>query len=222
MTEEFRIIPDTEGMYSVSNLGRVRNNSTMFILKPFLTPRGYLQVCIGFTSRKDRITVNVHKLVIRAFVPSVDGKPYANHIDGDKTNNKATNLEWCTPSENNQHAVAIGLVSSGEDSYLHVLTEPEVISIINELRLGARNIDLAKRYNVSPPTIDDIRCNRTWRFIEREPIASNGPVRKLTGEDIPVIRKLFDTLRDCDIAPKFGVATATINQIRRGKTWKNY
>ncbi len=222
MTEEFRIIPDTEGMYSVSNLGRIRNNSTQYYLNPFMTARGYLQVSIQFTSRKDRITIDVHKLVIRAFVPKVDGKPWANHIDGSKVNNAATNLEWCTPAENNEHAVKMGLIPSGEGSYLHVLSESEVHTIISCLEKGERNVEIAKRYNVSPNTIDDIRCNRTWRFIERQPILGNGPVKKLSGEDIPTIRGLFSTLRDCDIAPMFGVATATINQIRRGKTWKNY
>lgn len=222
MTEEFRIIPDTEGMYSVSNLGRIRNNSTDFILNPFITARGYLQVSIQFTSRKDRITIDVHKLVIRAFIPRVDGKPWANHIDGNKLNNKSSNLEWCTPTENNEHAVKLGLIASGEGSYMHILLETEVHEIIDALKAGDRNITLAKKYNVAPNTIDDIRCNRTWRFIERQPIIGNGPVKKLTGEDIPVIRSLFGTLRDCDIAPMFGVATATINQIRRGNTWKNY
>ena len=222
MTEIFKIIPDTEGMYSVSNLGRIRNNATAYVLNPFMTDRGYLQVSIQFTSRSDRISISVHKLVARAFVENPNEKPYVNHKDGNKTNNVALNLEWVTPLENNEHAVKSGLIVSGEDSYLHKLTESEVHEIIRLLQEGKRNIELAKRYNVAHSTIDDIRCNRTWRFIERQPILGNGPIKKLCGEDIPVIRSYFDTLRDCDIAPLFGVATATINQIRRGKTWKNY
>jgi hypothetical protein len=160
--------------------------------------------------------------VARAFVENPNEKPYVNHKDGNKTNNVALNLEWVTPLENNEHAVKSGLTVSGEDSYLHKLIESEVHEIIRLLQEGKRNIELAKRYNVAHSTIDDIRCNRTWRFIERLPILGNGPIKKLCGEDIPVIRSYFDTLRDCDIAPLFGVATATINQIRRGKTWKNY
>lgn len=222
MTEIFKIIPDTEGMYSVSNLGRIRNNATAYVLNPFMTDRGYLQVSIQFTSRSDRISISVHKLVARAFVENPNEKPYVNHKDGNKTNNVALNLEWVTPLENNEHAVKSGLIVSGEDSYLHKLIESEVHEIIRLLQEGKRNIELAKRYNVAHSTIDDIRCNRTWRFIERLPILGNGPIKKLCGEDIPVIRSYFDTLRDCDIAPLFGVATATINQIRRGKTWKNY
>lgn len=222
MTEIFKIIPDTEGTYSVSNLGSIRNNCTNYILSPFITDRGYLQVAIQFTSRPSRISINVHRLVARAFVDNAECKPYVNHKDGVKTNNISTNLEWVTPKENNEHAVTLGLIGSGEASYLHILNELEVIDIIAALRNGARNIELARKYKVAHNTIDDIRCNRTWRFIERMPILGNGPIKKLCGEDIPIIRSYFDTMRDCDIAPLFGVATATINQIRRGKTWKNY
>lgn len=223
MTEIYKIVPDTEGMYSISNLGNVRNNTTMYILNPFVTAREYLQVSIQFTSRANRISIDVHKLVIRAFVPNPDCKPYANHKDGVKTNNRADNLEWVTPAENNEHAVKMGLISSGEDSYLHILKENEVLEIICKLKNGSRNIELAREYKVAHNTIDDIRCNRTWRYIERAPIISNGPVKKLSGEMIPTIREMFiDGLRDCDIAKQFGVATATINQIRNGKTWKNY
>lgn len=223
MTEIYKIIPDTEGMYSVSNLGNIRNNTTYYLLNPFLTARGYLQVSIQFTSRANRITIDVHKLVIRAFVPNLHNKPYANHIDGVKTNNRADNLEWVTPLENNEHAVKLGLIASGEDSYLSVLTEKEVLIIIEKLKNGSRNIELANEFNVAHNTIDDIRCNRTWRYLERLPIPGNGPVKKLTGDMIPMIRRMFSNgLRDYDIAKTFGVAPATINQIRHGKTWKNY
>lgn len=222
LTEIFKVIPDTENLYSISNLGNVRNNVTNYILNPFLTDRGYLQVSIGFSSRDKRITVNVHKLVARAFVENPKSLPFVNHIDGVKTNNMASNLEWVTPSENNEHAVKMGLIKSGEDCYLHVLTEKDVLEIIEHLKAGKRNIDLARIYNVAHNTIDDIRCNRTWRYIERSPILGNGPVKKITAEDIPVIRSMIaNGCKDKEISLQFGVAPATINQIRRGNTWKN-
>lgn len=223
MTEQFIIIPDTEAVYSVSNLGRIRNNTTNYILNPFITARGYFQVSMQFTSRDRRITIDVHKLVARAFVENPDCKPYINHIDGIKLNNKASNLEWVTPLENNLHAVKIGLISSGEDSYLAILSEKEVLEIIQKLKSGARNIDLAREYRVAHNTIDDIRCNRTWRYIERDPIESLGPIKKLSAEHIPLIRNLISLKKsNKEIGKRFGVAPATIDQIRKGKTWKNY
>jgi hypothetical protein len=222
MIELYKVIPDTEGMYSVSTFGNVRNNTTGYVLNPFMTDRGYLQVSIQFSSRVSRISVNVHKLVARAFHENPESLPVVNHKDGVKTNNAARNLEWTTYAANNEHAVKMGLIASGEDSYLAKLTEPQVLEIIEKLKGGARNIDLAREFNVAHNTIDDIRCNRTWRFIERAPIAGNGPKKKITLEDIPRIRKGFaDGLRDREIGNWFGVAPATINQIRNGKTWKD-
>lgn len=223
MTETYKVIPDTEGTYSVSDLGNVRNNTTGYTLNPYMTDRGYLQVSINFTSLPNRISVNVHKLVARAFVENHSNLPVVNHIDGIKTNNISANLEWVTYARNNEHAVEMGLIKSGEDSYLSVLKENQVREIIIELEAGARNIDLAKKYNVAHNTIDDIRCNRTWRFIERQPILGQGPVKKLCGENIATIREMFTAgLSNRQISLQFGVAPATIDQIRKGNTWKNY
>ena len=223
MLENYQIIPDTEDKYSVSNFGNIRNNNTDFTLTPFITDRGYLQVCIKFSSRESRVSTNVHRLVALAFVERDDQRSYVNHKDGDKTNNTASNLEWVTPSENNLHAVELGLIKSGEDAYLAKLTEKEVREILNLLEIGERNISLSRKYNVSPNTIDDIRCNRSWRFIKRQPITQNGAVKKLTGEDIPTIRSMsFKGKSNKEIADLFSVAPATIRSILKGNTWRNY
>ncbi|GES79854.1 putative HNH endonuclease [Rhizophagus clarus] len=63
------------------------------------------------TTREKRICCRyfVHRLVALAFCPKEEGKEYVNHIDGNTTNNNASNLEWCTLKENNQHTVRLGL-----------------------------------------------------------------------------------------------------------------
>lgn len=91
--EEFRDIPGYEGMYEVSNLGRVRRNGK--ILKPSKnrTDGGYLQVVLykNGTSK----TFTIHRLVAYAFIPNPQNLPQINHKDEDKTNNAVDNLEWC-------------------------------------------------------------------------------------------------------------------------------
>ena len=89
--EEFRDIPGYEGMYEVSNLGRIRRNGK--ILKPSKSNWGYLKLVLF--KNGTRKTVLVHRLVAYAFIPNPQNLPQINHKDEDKTNNSVDNLEWC-------------------------------------------------------------------------------------------------------------------------------
>lgn len=74
-------------------------------LKPSKNPRGY--EIVNLMVNGNRIGVAVHTLVAATFVPNPEEKPQVNHIDGDKSNNHADNLEWSTESENMLHAVYV-------------------------------------------------------------------------------------------------------------------
>ena len=82
--------------YSVSNIGNVRNDKTGRILKLNKKSNGYLQVMLG----RKTTPLYVHRLVATAFVGNPLKKPQVNHINGDKGDNRAENLEWVTVSEN--------------------------------------------------------------------------------------------------------------------------
>jgi len=123
MEEIWRSVVGYEGLYEVSNCGRVKGVDRIVIMinnkvkinrrvkGSFLTPKktrhGYLGVNLYGPDR--RVSFCVHRLVAMAFVPNPEKKSQVNHIDGDKTNNNEWNLEWNTPSENRKHAYAIGL-----------------------------------------------------------------------------------------------------------------
>lgn len=68
---------------------------------------GYKQVKV--TNSYEPKSVLVHRLVAETFIPKIQGKDFVNHIDGNKLNNHVDNLEWCTASENTQHAIKNGL-----------------------------------------------------------------------------------------------------------------
>lgn len=114
MKEEWRTIKETDGKYSVSNLGNVKRNehytivspsSTAFYgerkLKPYKTAEGYLVVRLQ-TSDKS-VTRKIHRLVAEAFIDNPNNLPCVNHLDENRSNNIITNLAWCTIIDNNNH-----------------------------------------------------------------------------------------------------------------------
>lgn len=87
-----------EGIYEVSNYGRVKNIRTDHVLKPLLKKTGYVAVVLyKNTIRKDWL---IHRLVAIAFISNPKKKEQVNHIDEVKTNNCVDNLEWVSPKEN--------------------------------------------------------------------------------------------------------------------------
>ena len=109
---ENEIWKDVEGFsgYQISNLGRVKSlkNNKESILKPAIKCGGY--VGLHFYKNKKHYNVLVHQLVANAFILNPENKPQVNRIDGNKLNNKVTNLELVTAKENNQHAWDNGLM----------------------------------------------------------------------------------------------------------------
>lgn len=101
MEEIWKDIEGFEGLYQVSNLGRVTRVTTGRILKSGKDKDGYLQVTLCKDSTK--YTKKIHRLVAQAFVSNSENKPEINHIDEDKANNRVNNLEWSTRKENNNH-----------------------------------------------------------------------------------------------------------------------
>jgi hypothetical protein len=167
--------------YSVSDLGRVmrtsprnihwRGTSTRYRAKPFkpsfcrafLNRDGYPQVRIGPAGAQR--TVCVHRLVALTFISNPRGVRFVNHIDGDKTNNRVSNLEWVTRKENAQHSVRMGLqpLKLGEETGNAKLTAPEVLAIRKDPRL-ARIV--AADFGVHTSLIYLIRHRKVWQHLE--------------------------------------------------------
>ena len=103
--EKWKDVQGYEGLYQISNLGRVKRNGT--ILHQSLNTYGYCQVSL--CNNGDIKNHLVHRLVANEFLPNPERHPQVNHIDGNKKNNAVTNLEWCTQAENNNHAIRTGL-----------------------------------------------------------------------------------------------------------------
>ena len=107
--EIWKDIPGYEGLYQVSNLGNVRSlryGNRDEVRELFLKPHtnGYLQVELHKNGKRKMFTV--HRLVAKAFVDGYDEGLMVNHIDENKKNNVATNLEWVSASQNVLHSIS--------------------------------------------------------------------------------------------------------------------
>lgn len=96
--------------YSVSDKGEIRKDTTNYILSQS-KQQDYCHVTLNIKGKQKRM--RVHRLVAEAYIDNPENKPYVNHIDGNRSNNIVSNLEWVTPAENIQHAVNTGLMRSG-------------------------------------------------------------------------------------------------------------
>lgn len=105
--EEWKEIEGYEEQYQISNLGRVRNIQTGVIRKTRTINSGYK--IMKLKGRPNRHRELVHRLVAKAFCEGYAPGLEVNHIDGDRLNNRATNLEWVTTKENIHHNMARGV-----------------------------------------------------------------------------------------------------------------
>jgi hypothetical protein len=144
MKEEWKDIQNYEGLYQVSNLGRVKSfrRSTKlrckdeYILKPFLANNGYAQVTLYNNTKKHKFLV--HRLVACAFIPNPDNLPQINHKDEDRTNNVVENLEWCTAEYNNAYGTAkLRAIDTVSKPIEQVTFDGKVIAVYRSTRIAS-------------------------------------------------------------------------------------
>jgi hypothetical protein len=160
--EKWKDVEGWDGIYSVSDTGKIRNNKTGKLRKFRKEKLGYLSVDLwnrGFMKR-----LKIHRLVALAFIPNMDSKPQVNHKDGNKENNSVENLEWNTAQENSQHAYQTGLSQAitGEKHGRSKLTELEAMFIKSSTE---PNKVLADEFGVSSRLVRKIKNNELWKNI---------------------------------------------------------
>mgnify|MGYP002622098599 CR=1 FL=1 len=167
--EEWRDVEGYEGLYQVSDLGRVRSFHNQYgrILKPIVTSHGYAQVTLAKNgTMRSR---HIHMLVAKAFIPNPENKPQVNHIDGNPMNNRLENLEWVTSQENIRHAYRTGLAKSGADRKNARFTEDQVRYIRRVYKKGDPEFGMAalgKKFGVNIQVIWGVIHHRTYNNVK--------------------------------------------------------
>lgn len=210
--EEWKPIKNYEKDYEVSNLGRVKSKDMLvwggrgyylkkgIILKPGLSGTGYYTVSLRGKTHK------VACLVADAFLIKKSDNDYVNHIDGNKTNDNVSNLEYISPSSNSKHASITGLhIYKGKLSYEQKIE----IAFLHKHGLAYTTIYKNKDYGVSKSAIQRI-CNEYEKYTD-----------SVEFELADAVIRLLDLagLRGVDIAPSYENIVESMRKFYDGKTF---
>lgn len=229
--ETWKDVIGFEGMYLVSNTGKIKNAIKNTILNPGINSGGYPQVGFFDKYQKKYVTIKVHKIVAMAFIPNLNNFPQINHIDGNKQNNCVENLEWCTSSHNNRHRHVLNPdLFKGENSPCSKYSNEQILETYNLAWEGTLSYpQISEKCGVDVREIYLIKYGKQWvsvtkhegdthskRFSGEENRSS-----KLTEKQVLEIYDLaWNTdLTNVEIGKRYNVNRENIRCIKEGITW---
>ena len=165
----WRPIPDFEGLYEVSSDGRIRSVGRRIgavvgrIMKPHSDRDGYQRVEL----RKDhqRIVVRIHRVVAKVFIGECPRDKQVDHVDGIKTNNDYSNLEYVTSIENLRRATVLGLKAKGERNGASHLTKSEIILVRTLSTQGIEGKEISAMTGISTSHVSSIINRKAWKHV---------------------------------------------------------
>jgi hypothetical protein len=173
MRELWKNITGYEGMYKISNFGRVksykkRTGKGVIFLTTFLFSGSTIKYLIVHLSKNNnKKNCAIHRLVAQAFIPNPENKPQVNHLNNNPLNNHVDNLVWGTPSENMRHCVKQNRCNKpkGETHHFHKLKVKEVLTIRSLRKNGSTYRELAETFRVGKRHIVNIVNKTSWEYL---------------------------------------------------------
>lgn len=222
-------IEDFNG-YFVTDDGKIFSTRKTKIPKQLSTKpdkkTGYIFVMFNINGKTYRKTV--HRLVAKAFIANTENKPQVNHIDGDKSNNDISNLEWCTHQENVQHAYDTGLnipIKSAK-TYNAKLTDKTCRELIQLLFDGLSNEEIGEKFNLHSRYVSLIRGKKRWKELWKEfkktpPESSDEKQFKLNKETrLLILDEIVNKTRPLRlIALEYNIDPSVLSLASRRKRW---
>jgi hypothetical protein len=204
-------------VYRVSSIGRVKTNAkgSWVIKSQWLDKDGYPKVGLpknGYSSPS-----SVHRLVGMAFVPNPENKPQINHKKGIKIDNRASQLEWATNSENQKHARKYGLNKLiGETHHKAKLTNKQALEIFKS-PLNCRELSI--RYGIDDTTASYIKSGKLWSSVTNKKYERKK--RRMLSKNKDVLFIFNSDMKGIELAKKFNITTVTVSEIKNGRTWSH-
>lgn len=223
--EVWKDVVGFEGLYKVSNFGRVRAighglRRGCIMADKFNKLDGYMHLSLTKYGVPHHFVT--HRLVAIAFIPNPDNKPTVNHKDFNRCNNRVENLEWMTQKENNRYSSEAGHRNYTEKmrhiAYSRRTVKDEVVKMImSDYNRGLKQSEIADKYNVTRPFVSRVVHGRLRGDVTNLANESQDLRSKLSDADIIDIYKSSQQGESiASLAKRFDVATGYIRQLLAG------
>ena len=226
--QEGEKLKEYEDGYMVTNFGRVYSSKTAKWLKLYVSDHKYN--CYPEFKLNGEITTRVHRCVAKLFVPRTDTtKDQVNHIDGNKSNNHVSNLEWVTQTENQRHAWDTGLhkkteehkqkLSESNRGNNSVLTEEKVVDIFNKFNNGTDQAELATVFQVDRRHISAILSGKYWGYLglkKTREVSPGGSKPKSIGNKEEILAMIKNGSTKKAVQETFSISRHLLNKLLRG------
>jgi hypothetical protein len=194
-------------------------------LKAAINRYGY--AVVSLRKPDGSFTRSVHRAVVETFIGPIPDMMVVNHKNGCKHDNRLSNLEVVTPSQNSKHAVAMGLQRpmSGEKNGQAKMDVCSIEHICRDIMQGKTNAEIGATHGLHERYVSLIRHKRRWKayipewYVPSDSLGNSGvPVDTM----IAVLADCRTALSNSEIAAKWGLDRSTISRVRSGKTWKAF